>query len=240
MGSISIKALRSEYPGKSDAEIATKLAEGEGYVTVLRYKSRGSPDYTDFATCILNEQVEGYFNSTSCSDVEILYDIRSCALKITTTLLLQSKCRSCARPATQQSLVISGGNDFYFCPVCATMFCSNCSLHLPLDNYPTGYAKCADCGVKLQRAFPGAIGNKPLKAMTTEKRNTFIAIFMFKSLEEAKTKFSNMFRLFSYAIEGKAEIIQDKDTAILKFRTKEITTRDYEAIREELRSKYIY
>lgn len=163
MGSISIQTVRELYPGRSDIEIAAKIAEEEGYIVVLRYRSRGARDYTDFATCTLSEEVKGYFSSPYCNDVEILYDIRSQALEITSALLLQSKCKICGRPSTQQSLIIGSGNDFYFCPICTNMFCHHCLPNLPLTKYPYGYAKCPDCDVQLQRAFPGAFGNKPCR-----------------------------------------------------------------------------
>lgn len=241
MGSISREFLRRKYPGKSDAEIAAQLAEEGGYVAVLRYKSSGALDYTDFATCILDEEVDGYFNSPYCSDVEILFDIRSRALKITPALVLQSKCRVCGRPATRKSLVIGGGNDFYFCPVCATMFCQDCILNLPLTGYPHGYAKCQYCDVQLQRAFPGAIGNKPLRdrgkdarEMTTEQRKTYAVIHMCQSVEEAKAIYSAVTAKYGCTIEGEATIIKASDGAILKFGTKEITTKEYEGILAEL------
>jgi|GEM_PF-2128629 len=162
MGSLRIDSMRRQYLNKSDIEIAAELANEGGYIVVLRYKSRGASDYTDFGTCISKEDVKGYLNSPYCDDVEILYDIRKHALEITSTLILVSKCILCGRSTNQQSLRINGGNDFYFCPVCAKVFCQNCRLHLPLTKYPYGYAKCPDCDVQLQRAFPGAIGNKPL------------------------------------------------------------------------------
>lgn len=160
MGSLSISYLKESFPGKTDKEIAAALAEKEGYITVLRYKSLGANDFTDFAVCTLGEEVTGYFNSPNCQAVEILYDIRSQALTITPELLLRSKCKSCGRQADNNSLVIGKGNDFLFCPVCGAMYCQSCSTQLPLTNYPYGYAKCPECDVQLQRAFPGAIGSK--------------------------------------------------------------------------------
>ena len=154
--------MRRQYLNKNDAEIAAELANEGGYIVVLRYKSRGASGYTDFATCIISEEVEGYLNSPYCDDVEILYDIRKHALEITANLIHVSKCTSCGRSTDQKSLRTGGGNDFHFCPVCAAMFCDSCRLHLPLTKYPYGYAKCSDCDAQLQRAFPGAIGNKPL------------------------------------------------------------------------------
>ncbi len=241
MGSISIETLRRQYSGKSDTEIAAQVAEENGYIVVLRYKSRSAPDYTDFATCMVAEEVKGYFNSPYCHDVEILYNIRSRALEITPTLLLQSKCRLCSRSATQQSLIIGGGNDFYFCPICATMFCQGCSLHLPLTGYPYGYAKCPYCDVQLQRAFPGAIGNKPLcdrgkdtREMTTEQRKTYAFVHMCKSVEEANAFYSTVTAKYGHLIEGEVRIVKAKDGTILNFGTKEITTKEYEGIMTEL------
>lgn len=87
MGSISVESLRSKYPGKNDVEIAAQLAEVAGYVVVLRYKNHGAADYTHFATCIQDEEVQEYFNSPYCNDVDILFDNRNHAAKITPTIL---------------------------------------------------------------------------------------------------------------------------------------------------------
>ncbi len=162
MSSINIWTLRRQYPGKGDTEIAAQLAEKDGYVVVLRYKSRimGAADYTNFAVCTLPEEVESYFDSPNCGDVEILH-VRSRAHEVTQTLLLQSRCELCGRGATRESLTIGGGNDFYFCPNCAAMFCESCCPGLPVvDNR---YVKCPDCDVQVHRALPGGIGVRPLQ-----------------------------------------------------------------------------
>ena len=59
MGSLRIDSMRRQYLNKSDIEIAAELANEGGYIVVLRYKSRGASDYTDFGTCISKEDVKG-------------------------------------------------------------------------------------------------------------------------------------------------------------------------------------
>jgi hypothetical protein len=51
------------------------------------------------------------------------------------------------------------------------MFCQSCYPSLPLTGYPSGYAKCLGCDVKLQRAFPGVYGNKPFRSKNTESQS---------------------------------------------------------------------
>jgi len=79
MASIRVETLREKYPGLTDKEIAAAYAKEQGYHVVLRYKASGpdiSPasEYTDFAVCVLQAEVDGYFSSPFCSDIEILYD----------------------------------------------------------------------------------------------------------------------------------------------------------------------
>jgi hypothetical protein len=154
MGSLGIAWLRTDYPGKTDAEIASLLATKYGYHVIVRYKNRGGGDYTNFGCCMTDEDVAGYFTSPYCHETEIIYDGRSKAIRLTLELILKGKCERCAKPATRLSLVIGGGNDFHICPKCGKMFCSECLGYLPLTGSP-GYAKCPYCDVVLKRALPG-------------------------------------------------------------------------------------
>jgi len=83
MGSLDIN--RYEHPGKSDAEIAEYMAKKSGYIAVVRYKKfRNSPEFTNFGTCQIMEELHGYLGSPFCHDTEIIYDGRSTALRINT------------------------------------------------------------------------------------------------------------------------------------------------------------
>ena len=100
-----------------------------------------------------DEEVAGYFNSPFCHDVEIVYDGRAKAIRITPKLILGGKCERCAKATTKKSLILMGGNDFYICPKCGKMFCDDCIVYLPLTGSP-GYAKCPYCDLVLKRAIP--------------------------------------------------------------------------------------
>jgi uncharacterized Zn-finger protein len=101
-----------------------------------------------------DEEVTGYLSSPYCHDAEIIYDGRAKAIRITPELILRGKCERCAKATTRESLVLMGGNDFYICPQCGKMFCSDCIVYLPLTGSP-GYAKCPYCDVVLKRTIPG-------------------------------------------------------------------------------------
>jgi uncharacterized Zn-finger protein len=154
MASINIKYVRSKFPGKTDAEAAAAFAAENGYHVIVRYKSDAGGDYNNFGCCSTDEEVAGYFNSPYTHDVEIVYDGRAKAIRVTPELILMSKCTRCAKATTSQSLILMGGNDFYICPQCAKMFCDGCIVYLPLTGSP-GYAKCPYCNVVLKRAIPG-------------------------------------------------------------------------------------
>ena len=129
MGSLGINWLRKSYPGKTDTEIAAAVAAEGGYHVIVRYKSAYSSaggDYTNFGCCMTDEEVTGYLSSPYCHDAEIIYDGRAKAIRITPELILMGKCERCAKATTRESLVLMGGNDFYICPQCGKMFCSDC------------------------------------------------------------------------------------------------------------------
>ena len=162
MSSISIEYLREKYSGKTDPEIAEVMAKQDGYIVVVRYKNSPSAnDYTNFGTCHMEEEVNGYLNSPHCNDTEIIYDARKAVLRITSEMIMDASCELCTKATTSESLVLMGGNDFYFCPKCAKMFCDRCYTNLPLTDPSAGYGMCPDCMVEVQRAYSGAYGKKP-------------------------------------------------------------------------------
>ncbi len=160
MGSLNIQRMRSEYPGKTDAEAGKAFAQKYGYIAIVRYKNSSSAsDFTNIGTCRWEDEIRGYLNSPYCHDTEILYDGRFTALRITEDLILRGHCELCGKRATQESLQLMAGNDFYICPKCGLMFCDGCYVRLPLTSSP-GYGTCSKCRVKVQRAIPGFYGEQ--------------------------------------------------------------------------------
>lgn len=77
MGSIRIKYMRDEYPGKSDEEAARAYAQKYGCMAVVRYKGAASAsDFTDIGLCDSEAHIRGYFTSPYCHGAEIIYDGR--------------------------------------------------------------------------------------------------------------------------------------------------------------------
>jgi hypothetical protein len=160
MGSFNIETMRSQLPGKSDAEAAKAFAKKHGYIAIVRYKnSSAASDFTNIGTCKMEEEVYGYLRSSSCAACELIYDGRATALRITEKTILAGKCQSCGKGTTKESLQRMGGNDFYICPRCAAMFCDRCYGWLPLTSSP-GYGMCPTCRVQVQRAIIGFYGDQ--------------------------------------------------------------------------------
>jgi uncharacterized protein (TIGR02145 family) len=159
MGSLSIESMREDSPGKSDHEAAEAFARKHDYIVIVRYKVRGASDFTNIGACTSESEIEGYMTSPYCSDVEIIYDGRSSALRITDEMILSGRCEGCGKRATRGSLTLMAGNDFYICPKCGFMACSGCYIQLPLASSP-GYGMCPKCRVVMQRAIPGFYGGQ--------------------------------------------------------------------------------
>lgn len=159
MGSLNIQTMRESCPGKSDEEAAKAFAQKHGYIAIVRYKSRGASDLTNIGTCTMEAEIRGYLTSPYCSGAEVIFDGRTTALHITEELILKGHCELCRKPATQQSLTLMAGNDFYICPKCGLMFCDGCYGRLPLTSSP-GYGTCPKCRVQVQRAIPGFYGSQ--------------------------------------------------------------------------------
>ena len=74
MGSMNIRVLRGEWPGKTDAEAAKEYARQWNVYAIVAYKnSPDEPDFTDFATCNSGYDIDRYFDSQHCHDVVVLY-----------------------------------------------------------------------------------------------------------------------------------------------------------------------
>lgn len=158
MSSISIN--RDQYPGKSDEEIAEAIAKKYGYIVIVRYKnSAGSPEFTNFGTCQTEDEIHGYLTSPYCHDVEVIYDGRTTALRVTEEIILKGHCELCGKHTSQESLQLMAGNDFYICPKCGLMYCDGCYTRLPLTSSP-GYGTCPQCRVEVQRALAGFYGRQ--------------------------------------------------------------------------------
>lgn len=173
MGSLNIHIMREEYQGKSDTEAAKAFAQKHGYIAIVHYKnSKDASDFTDIGTCQSEEQIQGYLRSSYCHDVELIYDGRATALRITKELILRGHCELCDKKTTQDSLQLMAGNDFYICPKCGMMFCDVCYGRLPLTSSP-GYGMCPKCRVKVQRAIIGHYGEQSGFTGWTCKGKTF-------------------------------------------------------------------
>ena len=81
-------------------------------------------------------------------------------LHVTSQMILDAQCSKCNKSSTEASLFLG---DFYFCPTCGRMYCSDCYPKLPLTQGSYGYGKCPKCDEEVQRAFPGTHGKKPLR-----------------------------------------------------------------------------
>jgi hypothetical protein len=64
MSSLNIQSIRSDYPGKSDAEAARAYAQKWGFIAIVRYKnSTSSSDFTNIGTCKTEDEIRGYLSS---------------------------------------------------------------------------------------------------------------------------------------------------------------------------------
>lgn len=154
MGSQDISVIRKDYPGKSDQEIASTLAEKYSYIAVVRYKnSRSLTDFSNIGTCSTEADILGYLTSPYCHDAELLYDARSALFPINSAYVLDGHCATCFKVTTRESLQLAAGNDFYFCPKCGLLFCDRCYVQLPLTSSP-GYGMCPTCKVQVKRTLP--------------------------------------------------------------------------------------
>jgi hypothetical protein len=79
MPSISIVAVREQYPGKTDAEVAAELAEKGEYVVIVRYKLKPYGPFTSFGLCWTYAEAGDYLLNQNLHDVEVLYDRRNTA-----------------------------------------------------------------------------------------------------------------------------------------------------------------
>jgi len=77
MPSISMVAVREQYPGKTDAEIAAKLAEKGQYVVIVRYKLKADGPFASFGLCWTYAEADDYLHNPNLHDVEVLYDRRN-------------------------------------------------------------------------------------------------------------------------------------------------------------------
>ena len=158
MSSLDLIALRKQHPGLSDREIAETLAARYDYVLVLRYRSQADGEYDNIAGCRDDGKIEAYDASPFCLDVDILFDGRDRAIRVTQDYLLEGSCKRCGHDTTDASLILGAGNDFYFCPMCGSFFCDGCYPRLPLTGGSSGYGQCSECSVELVRALPGRYG----------------------------------------------------------------------------------
>ncbi len=79
MSSLNIESIREEFPGKSDEQIAEALAKKDHCLAVLRYKKKDARDFTKFALCWIADDINAYFESPYCRDVQVLYNGRPSA-----------------------------------------------------------------------------------------------------------------------------------------------------------------
>jgi hypothetical protein len=154
MASRNIKSIRDSHPGKADTEAAKAFAEESGYLAIVRYKnSKTSSDFTDIGACNTEAEIRGYLSSPYCHNAEIIYDRRSSVFQLNAEHILKGTCEKCGARATDETLQIGAGNDFYFCPKCGLLFCDSCYARLPVTSSP-GYGTCPKCEVQVKRAIP--------------------------------------------------------------------------------------
>jgi hypothetical protein len=159
MGSFELDPIRKEYPGKSDQEIASILAQKYAYIAVVRYKNaHARSDFSNIGTCTTEADIRGYMTSPYCHETELIYDARSALFKINAAYVLDGHCATCFRVTTRESLQLAAGNDFYFCPKCGLLFCDRCYSQLPLTSSP-GYGMCPECNVQVKRTLPSFFVN---------------------------------------------------------------------------------
>lgn len=187
MATISIDIVRQEFPDMSDTEAASHYACKHRHVVILRYKSDPTEEYDKFATCDTDSEVEGYFKSQFCHDVEIVYDRRPNTIFITEEMIIEKKCERCRRYTSQESLSITGGDDFHVCGTCTAMFCRACYIGLPLTEGDTGYGKCPECDTPLSRALPGTYaipGGNSLRVIRSEPSKAEMEEFIARTLSD--------------------------------------------------------
>ena len=74
MASASIKGKREEYPGKTDKEICEIIAKNEaGIKTIVRYKQFSGGEYTTFGLCYSDQDLQNYYDSPACQEVEVIF-----------------------------------------------------------------------------------------------------------------------------------------------------------------------
>jgi hypothetical protein len=129
--------LRKDYPGLDDREIASKIANKNGYSVIVRYKHPNSSEYDHLGCCSNESQAAGYLNNQYCKDPEIIYSSAT------------SQCSICGHefsrtPADSRTLLgellLQNG---WHCIQCGKRFCINCA---PKD--PSGTLVCS-CGESL-------------------------------------------------------------------------------------------
>jgi hypothetical protein len=170
MGSLDIQSVRSDFPGKSDAEAAKAMAAKYGYMAIVRYKNSGSAsDFTNFGTCTTENEISGYLTSPNCHAAEVVYDGRSAIFPLNANHILKGRCEECGKRSTRQTLKMGSGNDFYFCPKCGLLFCAECYTHLPLTSSP-GFGMCPECSVQVKRAIPSFFVTTTASASDTPNR----------------------------------------------------------------------
>jgi hypothetical protein len=76
MASFPISEERTRFPGKTDEQIASLLAQEFGYIVVVKYKNSPLSDFENFGCCKEDYEVKGYLNSSFCHGTEIIYDAR--------------------------------------------------------------------------------------------------------------------------------------------------------------------
>lgn len=77
MGSIGIDTLCREYPDMSVEQAATVYARENGFIVVMKYKSsENATEYTDIATCLIDDEITAYMESPYCFNPIVIYDAR--------------------------------------------------------------------------------------------------------------------------------------------------------------------
>lgn len=76
MASISISETQEKYPGKTEEEIAEKIADEGDYVIVVKYKLQPDGPYTNYGLCWTYSEADDYLFNENLYDVDVIYDRR--------------------------------------------------------------------------------------------------------------------------------------------------------------------
>lgn len=82
MASINIETVRKQYPGMTDAQAASHIAEEGDFVIVVRYKTESEGPYTNLGLCSTYAEADNYLFNEKLHDADVIYDRRNTSIPI--------------------------------------------------------------------------------------------------------------------------------------------------------------